>query len=202
MEADTLLRIANRVQAVARRAENLVFGWETRKRISQRLKDGTATPADLVRVAQYAREKGYFDAGNVLFWISHTASDEAWETTCADPTLKEIGEQIKAVEVREGLGEDEEFIPDHPDVPQDWKALNEEYERRWNDVYDRSFHDFLRRYGEDDIADLYLNNRPEWDRLYEEGRFACFGPIPDPDEPAAETEGDTPSSQVIPKHER
>jgi hypothetical protein len=106
-------------------------------------------------------------------------ADTIWDM---DPELNELCDEMRAIEEREGLTECDEFDPDDPETPADWKALNAKSNRRYQEVVRISgerFLGWLRRNGENEIADLFLKDRAEYDRRREAGRFLVFGPQPD-----------------------
>ncbi|HEY5504004.1 MAG TPA: hypothetical protein VIK28_02510, partial [Sedimentisphaerales bacterium] len=99
---------------------------------------------------------------------------------------------------REGLSEFDEFDPDHPETPADWKALDAESNRRYHEVEkirDDRFVRWLRRHGELDMADLYVNDRAAFDRRREAGRCIIFGPLPGKNTDTMQ--GDTGLTQVV-----
>ena len=99
-----------------------------------------------------------------------------------DRKLNELSAKIRAIEQREGLGELDEFDPDHPETPADWKVLDAKSNRRFEAV-EKIEHDriigWLRRHGELDMADLFANDRAAFDRRREAGRCEVYGPISD-----------------------
>jgi hypothetical protein len=110
----------------------------------------------------------------------------------------ELSAKMRAIEQREGLTEFDEFIPDHPETPADWKALNAESHHRFHElerIRDARFVRFLLAHGEIEMADLYANDRAAFDRRREAGRCSAFGPLPDIN--ADIGEGDTGLTQVI-----
>jgi hypothetical protein len=68
-------------------------------------------------------------------------------------------------------------VPVAPDAPDDVDEVE------GDEVLDRHTLDLLRRYGADDMAELYVTNRLEYDRRHERGRQFFFGP---PDEMLAQ----------------
>ena len=75
-------------------------------------------------------------------------------------------------------------------------------EAKWNRRYqevekiqDARFIRWLRRHGELDMADLFVNDRAAFDRRREAGRCLYFGPMPDIN--ADTGEGDTGLTEVV-----
>jgi len=89
-----------------------------------------------------------------------------------DSELKRIHDAMDAIEAREGLGHLEFWkIGEGPD---DWNQLQEQADHRLDDLLVKAF----RQFGEDALADLYMNDRDEYDRRMEAGRDKIFGPLP------------------------
>jgi len=79
---------------------------------------------------------------------------------------------MDAIEAREGLGHLEFWkIGEGPD---DWNQLQEQADHRLDDLLVKAF----RYFGEDTLADLYMNDRDEYDRRMEAGSRIVFGPLP------------------------
>jgi hypothetical protein len=157
--------------------------------------------AYLLRVIQASRFAG-IDTEVGFFVICHIAECHAETIFRTDAALNELHAKIRAIEKREGLGELDEFDPDHPETPADWKTLNAEADRRFEAVQkienDRII-GWLRRHGEFDMADLFVNDRAAFDRRREAGRCEVYGPMTDAISNAIQ--GDTGVTQVIPAAE-
>ena len=82
-----------------------------------------------------------------------------------DPILDEITKKIEAIEEREGLEEDEHFLPDNPDTPEDYQAQSIEFDARRSMIVA----EVMIGYGESDMAEKYLNNPMGYKRLYYAG---------------------------------
>ena len=195
--ASALLSLADMIQGYARRLENLATWRDVLQRHYYGGEAGEA-PHDLIRFQQAWRESGE-DKDDVAFftisWQAERSADEIFET---DTKLNELSARIRAIEQREGLGELDEFDPDHPETPADWKTLNGKSNRRFQAVEkirDARFIRWLRRHGELDMADLFANDRAAYDRRREAGRCKLFGPMPDII--TAATEGDTGLTEVV-----
>ena len=199
--AAELLLFADLIQGHARRLENLATWRDVLLRHYYGIEAGEA-PHDLIRFQQAWRESGE-DKDDVAFftisWQAERSADEIFET---DTKLNELSARIRAIEKREGLSEFDEFDPDHPETPADWKALNGKSNRRFQAVEkirDARFIRWLRRHGELDMADLFANDRAAYDRRREAGRCKLFGPMPDF---ITDTmQGDTGVTEVISQNE-
>jgi hypothetical protein len=71
-----------------------------------------------------------------------------------DIRLNELSTKIKKVQEREGLDDDEFFVRGDPDSHEDYQALNIEFEHRIDEIRI----DILVIFGEDELAELFLNN--------------------------------------------
>ena len=82
-----------------------------------------------------------------------------------DVRLNELNTKIKEIQEREGLDDDEFFVRGDPDTPEDYQALNIEFEHRIDEIRI----DILSEFGEDELAELFLNNRMEYVKRYYNG---------------------------------
>ena len=82
-----------------------------------------------------------------------------------DVRLNELNKKIKEIQEREGLDDDEFFVRGDPDTPEDYQALNIEFEHRIDEIRI----DILSEFGEDELAELFLNNRMEYVKRYYNG---------------------------------
>ena len=73
--------------------------------------------------------------------------------------------KIKEIQEREGLDDDEFFDRGDPDSPEDYQALNIEFEHRIDEIRI----DILSEFGEDELAELFLNNRMQYIKRYYAG---------------------------------
>jgi len=196
-----LLLLADVIQGHARRLENLATWRDVLQRHYNAVEAGDARHG-LSRFWQAWRESGEDNDDAAFFaisWRAERLADEIFET---DTKLNELSVRIRAIEQREGLGELDEFDPDHPETPADWKALNGKSNRCFQAVEkirDARFIRWLRRHGELDMADLFANDRAAFDRRREAGRCKLFGPMPDII--TAAKQGDTGVTEVISQNE-
>jgi hypothetical protein len=179
--AADLLRFADLIQGHARRLENLAT-WKDRldRQLSAQAAGEDPGRAGLLRDIQARRCAGT-ETDAAFFVICQMAEQHADAIWDMDPELNELCDQMRVIEEREGLTECDEFDPDDPQTPADWKALNAKSNRRYQEVVRISgerFIAWLRRNGENEIADMFLNDRAEYDRRREAGRFLVFGPQP------------------------
>ena len=199
--AAELLLFADLIQGYARRLENMATWRDVLQRHYYRVEAGEA-PHDFIRFLQAWRESGV-DKDDVAFftisWQAEQSADEIFET---DAKLNELSAKLRAIEQREGLNELDEFDPDHPETPADWKVLAAKSDRRFKAVEKierERFIRWLRRHGELDMADLFATNRAAFDRRREAGRCKLFGPMPDL---ITDTmQGDTGVTEVISQNE-
>jgi hypothetical protein len=180
--AADLLRLADSIQGCARRLEILAT-WPdvVRRNCDVQAAGEPRDRTSLLREIQVSRFVGIEnDVG--FFSICRMAERHAETIFQTDAALHELNAKIRAIEKREGLGEWEEFDPDHPDTPADWKALNAKANRRFEEVqkieHDRMI-GWLRRHGEFDMADLFASDRAAFDSRREAGRCEVYGPMTD-----------------------
>jgi len=82
-----------------------------------------------------------------------------------DIRLNELSTKIKKVQEREGLDDDEYFVRRDPDSPEDYQALIVEFEHRIDEI----MIDILSEFDEDELAELFLNNRMQYIKRYYNG---------------------------------
>lgn len=180
LETQVLLPLADRIQGHARRLENLATWRDVLQRHSGAQAAGEQLGMTaLLRDIQASRFAGTeTDVG--FFIVCQMAERHAETVFDTDQALNELSAKLRAVEQREGLDESDEFIPDHPKTPADWKALNTQWHDRFQEVEkirDDRIIRWLRRHGETEMADLYANDRAAFDRRREAGRLLVFGPL-------------------------
>ena len=199
--AAELFSFADLIQGYARRLENLATWRDVLQRHYYAAEAGES-PHGLTRFQQAWRESGEDKDDVVFFTISWQAERSVEGIFETDTKLNELYAKIHAIEKREGLSEFNEFVPDHPETPADWKVLDAVLNRRFQAVEkirDAQLIRWLRRHGELDMADLFATDRAAFDRRREAGRCKLFGPMPDIN--AATGEGDTGVTQVVSQNE-
>ena len=82
-----------------------------------------------------------------------------------DVRLNELNTKIKKIQGREGLDDDEYFVRGDPDSPEDYQALIIEFEHRIDEIRI----DVLSEFGEDELAELFLNSRMQYIKRYYNG---------------------------------
>jgi len=87
--------------------------------------------------------------------------------------LAELSQCMAEIQEREGLLEDE--VWSSGDGPEDYEQLEEEYSKIAASIEDTIFLHALRRYRMPDLADLYEENRQEFEIQREIGRRLIFG---------------------------
>jgi hypothetical protein len=199
--ASGTLLFADLILGHARRLENLATKQARFERFAS-ADEASEAPhnheGELLRAARAQRDAGKINDDALFFifsWLTERSADDIFDT---DTELNELSAKIRAIEKREGLDEFDEFIPDHPDTPADWKALDAKWKRRYEEVekiQDARFIRWLRHHGELDMADLFVNDRAAFDRRREAGRCFYFGPLPDIN--ADTGEGDTGLTEVV-----
>ena len=92
-----------------------------------------------------------------------------------DVRLNELNIKIKEIREREGLEDNEFFVRGDPDSPEDYQALNIEFEHRIDEIRI----DILSEFGEDELAELFLNSRVQYIKRYYNGRRVLDKDDPD-----------------------
>ena len=197
--ASGALLFADLILGDARRLENLATKQARLERFASTVEAGEAPhDCDWLGAARALRDAGKINDDAFFFviaWLAELSVDDIFDT---DNELNELSAKIRAIEKREGLDESDNFIPDHPDTPADWKALDAKWKRRYEQVekiQDARFIRWLRHHGELDKADLFVNDRAAFDRRREAGRCFYFGPLPDIN--AVTGDGDTGLTEVV-----
>ena len=195
--ASSALLFADLIVGSARRLENLATKQARLERFASAVEAGEAPhDCDLLGAARALRDAGKINDDALFFivvWRGERSVEDIFET---DRELNRLNAKIRAIEKREGLDEFDNFIPDHPDTPADWKVLEAKWNRRYQEVekiQDARFIRWLRHHGELDMANLFLNDRAAFVRRREAGRCFYFGPLPDinADTGAGDTTGPT-----------
>ena len=166
-DAAELLLFADLIQGYARRLDNLATWRDTLLRNSDAQAAGEHLGmAALLREIQALRFAG-IDTDVSFFIVCHMAERHAESIFETDRKLNELSAKIRAIEQREGLDELDEFDPDHPETPPDWKVLDAKSNRRFQAVEKierERVIGWLRCHGELDMADLFANDRAAFDR--------------------------------------
>ena len=196
--AAALLSLADSIQGYARRLEILATWRDVLLRNADAKAAGEhRSMAALLRVIQASRFVG-IDTDVGFFVICHMAERHAETIFETDRELNKLSAKLRAIEQREGLGELDEFDPDHPETPADWKVLDAKSNRRFEAV-EKIEHDriigWLRRHGEFDMAELFANDRAAFEDRRETGRCKVYGPMPDLN--AAIGAGDAGLTEVV-----
>ncbi|HUI05546.1 MAG TPA: hypothetical protein VL486_00920 [Verrucomicrobiae bacterium] len=203
--SDDLLFIADQANAIARRAEHLVTGRATARWYLALAVEDKDKHLNLLRSAQALRDAGVADPDLALASIYIAADKMAVEAAGADPKLDRVFDKLKVTLKAQG----EAFDPNNHDAwSEELLAVSDKLERRWNEAYERHFVSILRRHGECEVADLYLNdNDAYWRRLEAGVRILLAGDpeaLAELDEMRAkldkletQTQGDTPTSEVV-----
>ena len=82
-----------------------------------------------------------------------------------DVRLNELNIKIKEIREREGLEDNEFFVRGDPDSPEGCQALNIEFEHRIDEI----MIDILSEFDEDELAELFMNNRMLYIKRYYAG---------------------------------
>ena len=76
----------------------------------------------------------------------------------SDETLNVLSDQIEEIKKREGLDEDEIYVRGDPDSPEDYQALNIEFQYRIDEI--RA--EVMQEFEEEEMADLFIDKNKEY----------------------------------------
>ena len=82
-----------------------------------------------------------------------------------DDRLNELNEKIKKIYEREGMEDDEFFVRGDPDTPEDYQALNIEFQFRIDEIRVG----IMKEFGEVELGELFENNREDYIQRYYNG---------------------------------
>ena len=82
-----------------------------------------------------------------------------------DDRLNKLNTKIKEIQEREGMDDDEHFIRGDPDSPEDYQALNIEFEHRIDEIRV----DIMSEFDEEELADLFATDRMQYIKRYYTG---------------------------------
>jgi hypothetical protein len=158
--ADALMRIADRLGTQARRADNRLNGRDKIRAFFNREEPSVEQFKNLsgekfLELLILERDGLNADPDAALASIVGAVDRIAEKDILNDPKLDDLHAKMVVIRKREGLKEDEYFELNDPETPKDWLALNEKYDRRVHEIQAA----ILRRYGEDEIADLMINDQ-------------------------------------------
>ena len=83
----------------------------------------------------------------------------------SDETLSILSDEIEEIKKREGLDEDEFYARGDPDSPEDYQALNIEFQYRIDEI--RA--EVMQEFEEDEMADLFIDKNKEFIRKFHNG---------------------------------
>ncbi|MEM8882807.1 MAG: hypothetical protein AAGD14_01910 [Planctomycetota bacterium] len=116
------------------------------------------------RRRQVSEEVGFFLVVGTVTQMIDDAPDP--------PHIRALAEHAKDIERAHGLGDEESFRVGHG--PPEWERVCQ----RYSDARSEHTQQVFRRHGLGWIADLIRDDEPEYDRIYEIGRFIVYGPVP------------------------
>jgi hypothetical protein len=131
--------------------------------------DENALDAQLLVTFREARDTGTVPPDAGFFLVGHILLAMADESLAEDPRVRDLGRELEALEREYGLPEDESWAPG--EAPEEWEALSLQYEI----ACDEARAAFFRAYGEAEMAELFLHDRPAFIRRFESGRRFFHG---------------------------
>ena len=169
---------ADRIQGCVRQLENLVMG-DALRLLHERAQQAGERP-NLMRDIQISRPAKLKNDALFSIIANHLAAGRAEDVADADPLLRELSGRMAAIKKREGLRDEEHFAPKNPGVPQEWLALQDQWRRRADELKDAASIVWLRRHGEDSMADLLATDKAEYERRRREGQIQLSQQSPKP----------------------
>jgi hypothetical protein len=141
------------------------------RELASRLKDldEDALDAQLLVTFREARDNGTVPADAGFFLVAHILLAMADEALAEDPLVRELGRELEKMEKDYGLPEEKSWAPG--EAPEEWEALNRQYEM----ACDEARVAFFRAYGEAEMAELFQHDRPGFIRRFESGRRFFHG---------------------------
>jgi hypothetical protein len=114
----------------------------------------------------YPREAYFFAIARSLIF---EADDRFGKAVISDPELIDLSARMAAIRTQHHLKKNEDFWIDDDDTPEEYKQLHE--------LWDQKAHEFetsiMLEVGENEMAQLYANDRLDYDRRYDAG-FCLF----------------------------
>lgn len=156
-----------RLEALVREP-NLDRAERTLDRILNDL-DAAPAPAPWISAARTLSERLIISEDAFLYFAMLFTDCALLEESERDPELTRLADAMIVIERAHRLRDDETFVVE--DAPEDWRALNESWERRADAIIAQT----LRQASQSDIALLFEESRAEFDRRVEKGRTDLWG---------------------------
>lgn len=125
-----------------------------------------------ISIAQARYDAGEISEHELLFHkcfvIENQVHESRWSNGVYAEVLDPIAEKMKAVEKAYGLTDDQFWLIS--DAPEEYLLLSSEYDSEMERKLLETFVEF----GADDLKELYLSNREEFDRLHHIGGKSIF----------------------------
>ena len=135
--------------------------------------DPSAPEEDWLAVYQAIRRSGHLP-DQASFWLVSQIID-AIASRDADEVLGEYESRMRAIE--EEFGFDEIAIWPANAAPAEYVQIHEEYYRVWDSLFAQKLEEF----GEQQMAQLFREDRPQFEQRSEEGRQFFYGPESTPE---------------------
>lgn len=171
--SDQTQEIIRRLRGISTKAtrESERTLWRARLNLP---KDAGRDMQEILRAYQDGKKTNTLNIDNDVYFyvvagmVSAIADDICFDldTKKRHPELEKISEKMEKVRKKHGLADDE-YWP-RGEGPEEYEALNAEMEA----VSDKITADVFRSYNEDEMADLFLNDREEYDRRFLKGMEA------------------------------
>ena len=140
-----------------------------------------ATRLDFVKLLRehYASCKTNYPSEAYFFAIARSLifeADDGFEKAAhSDPELIDLSARMKAIRKQHHLKENEDFWIDDSETPEEYKQLHELWDQRAHEIETSTMLEF----GENEMAELYANDRLEYERRYDAGFCLFYKSDPD-----------------------
>jgi hypothetical protein len=137
--------------------------------------DARPEPGPWLNAARTLSERLIISEDTLYYLAEMLTECIVFTASSTDPQLVSIGNEVEAIERAHGLGEDGYWHRD--EAPEDWRRLNEDWERRADEIVNAC----LRETGHADLAALREKNRGDFDGRTAKGRTDLWGEDEDDD---------------------
>ena len=123
-------------------------------------------------ITSYPREAYFFAIARSLIFEADDRFEHAGKS---DPKLIDLANKMEIIRNQHHLEEDEDFWIDDSDTPEEYKKLHALWDELANNIETSTMMEF----GENEMAEIYANNRDEYERLYDAGFCLFYEDDPD-----------------------
>jgi hypothetical protein len=131
--------------------------------------DGNPDPGPWIAAARTLSERLIISENAFYYFAELFTECVVLAASDSDPALCRTRDEMEDIERAHGLRDDEYWRPD--DAPDDWRALNDAWDRRADEIVVSC----LRETANADLADLREQNPREFERRSTQGRIDLWG---------------------------